>query len=282
MRSYENHVSSKSDYYTYTASSAAKNLFFYPLHIGYFYYEPDYHIKRKSFDSFLILLVTKGACEIRSNHAAFTVEKGSVALIDCYAPHEYGSSKGWEASWLHFDGPLARGYYEHITQMSGNMITPHNLSTVEHALHKICNTFRNGSPIREAIISKYITNILTEFILSGAKTNVPANHVSSLEDTISYINEHFARPLTLEELAKKASLSPFYFTRVFTRETGMTPHQYLIATRINSAKFLLKSTDVPIKEIAFNCGFSSESSFCSTFKKWEKVTPSEYRSLDFI
>ena len=80
-----------------------------------------------------------------------------------------------------------------------------------------------------------------------------------------------------DRLAKNANMSPFHFSRVFTAQTGFTPHQYLIATRINSAKFLLKLPDVPVKEIAFGSGFNSESSFCSTFRKWENMTPSEYR-----
>ena len=58
----------------------------------------------------------------------------------------------------------------------------------------------------------------------------------------------------------------------------MTPHRYLIATRLNSAKFLLRTNGMSIKEIAYASGFNSESSFCSTFRKWEKVTPSEYRA----
>ena len=281
MRSYEANVESRSDYYVYTASTSAKKLFFYPLHIGYFYYEPNYHLKRDSFDSFLILLVTKGSCEIHLNNTTPVAHKGEVVLLDCYSPHEYGSPDTWEASWLHFDGPLAREYYEHIVQASGNIIIPRSPQTVGHSLNKICGTFRSGAPLREASLSKYILNILTELLLAENKIKTAASpHAAALENTIAYINEHFAEPLSLKDLAAGASLSPFYFTRVFARETGMTPHQYLIATRLNSAKFLLKSTDISIKEIAFNSGFTSESSFCSTFKKWEHITPSEYRSLD--
>lgn len=279
MRSYEKNVSGKSDYYIYTASAVAKKIFFYPLHTGYFYYEPGYYLKRDNFNSFLMLLVTKGSCELKIKEGVFTVPQGSIALVDCYAPHEYGSAHSWEASWLHFDGLLARDYYEYITQTNGNIIIPQNLQTTEHTLGKLCDIFRNSTPIREASMSKYIVTLLTELLLSGSKENISSRNAAALEDTISYINEHFADPLTLEDLAQKAALSIYHFTRVFTSETGMTPHQYLIATRLNSARFLLKSTDISIKEIAFNTGFASESSFCSTFKKWEKATPTEYRNF---
>lgn len=282
MHSYETHVSENSDYYIYTASATAKTLFFYPLHIGYFYYEAGYHLKRNSFDSFLIMLIKKGTCSIKIKNIAYIAKEGDIVLIDCYAPHEYGSDTIWEASWIHFDGPLARAYYEHISEASGNIIIPRDRQTVEHTLAKICNTFRPGSAIREASISKYITNILTELLLAGSRANNSGKLSTALESTISYINENFAEPLPLEKLAKKASLSPFYFSRKFAKETGMTPHQYIITTRLNSAKFLLKTTDISVKEIAFNSGFTSESSFCSTFKKWEHITPSEYRASDSI
>lgn len=279
MRSHEFLVNDSSDYYLYTPSTLAHQLFFYPICVGYFYYEPRYLLRRDHYDSFLIMLVTKGCCTLKLNGNISTISEGEVAFLDCYSPHEYGSEDKWEAAWLHFDGSLARAHYEHITETSGSVIIPRNKQTVEHALQKICNIFRNGWPIREASISKYITNILTELLLAPTISNT-INTSVQLEDTISYITEHFADPISLEDLATKASLSPFYFTRVFTKETGMTPHQYLIATRINSAKFLLKTTTASIKEIAFNSGFTSESSFCTTFKKWEDVTPSVYRSID--
>lgn len=98
-----------------------------------------------------------------------------------------------------------------------------------------------------------------------------------MADAISYINEHFQKDLSLEQLAAEANMSPFHFTRVFTKETGITPHQYLIKTRLSAAKYLLKSTEMSIKNIAFSTGFNSETSFCTTFKKWENVTPSQYR-----
>lgn len=282
MRSNEPHVSSNSDYYLYTPSHTAQQLFFYPICVGYFVYEPEYFLRRNNYDSFLIMLIQKGECTITTNNGSQRALAGNVVLLDCYAPHQYESSVGWECLWLHFDGPMARAHYEHITRCFGNVLVSRNVQTVEHTLAKIYNTFRNSSRIKEASISKYITNILTEMLLSGTSREAMPQAQISLAETITYINEHFADSISLDDLASQASLSPFYFTRMFTKETGMTPHQYVIATRINAAKFLLKSSNTPVKEVAFSCGFSSESSFCTTFKKWENITPSEYRSMDFI
>lgn len=117
---------------------------------------------------------------------------------------------------------------------------------------------------------------MTQLALTQAES--PNSTASSLGKSIAYLHEHFAEPINLRELAALSSLSPYYFTRLFTRETGLTPHQYLLSVRINSARFLLKSSAMSIKEIGFACGFTSESSFSTTFHKRTGQTPGQYRS----
>lgn len=279
MRSFEHHVSPDSDYYLYTPSPAARKMFFYPVCTGHFIYEPGYCLKRSSYDSFLVMLIMKGSCMVRLDNKFLIAAEGTVVFLDCYAPHQYESCTDWESLWLHFDGPLCRGYYEEITGSCGNIIVPGNLPKVERPLRKIYAAFQTNTAVSEAGISKYIVDILTELLLSASAGNGFYKAKYSLADTVCYINRHFTEPITLAALAAHASLSPFYFTRIFARETGMTPHQYIIATRINLAKFLLKTTDIHVKEIGYSSGFPSESNFCTTFKKWENITPSEYRSL---
>lgn len=275
MKAREQYIDPISEYYVYTPSTTAQSLLFYPTHIGYFQYQPNYSLNRSNFHNFLMMLVLDGACDLRLNEQSFHAEKGSLVLIDCYAPHEYHSSCGWKALWLHFDGPLARNYYEHLSQKYGNIIRPSEFHAIYYEMNEILTAFKSGDAISETHISQKIACILNQLIdMSPNEAPVSGEPV---RDSISYINEHFAEPLTLEDLSKKACLSPFYFTRIFSKETGMTPYQYLISTRISAAKFLLKSTSFSIKEIGMQCGFSNVSSFCSTFKKWEKQTPGDYR-----
>lgn len=278
MRSYEKYVTADSDYYVYTPSSLAQKLFFYPVCTGHFYYEAGYHLERSNYDSFLLMLIISGTCSIILPEGIKQASAGEVILLDCYEPHHYFSQTGCESLWFHFDGPMSRDYCEHIIKTNGNILVPKNTTALKQRLNHIYHTFRDSQPIIEAELSHEITGLLTDLLLCKTQKETASFTKPSLSDTISYINEHFTEPISLESLANQASLSPYYFTRVFTRQTGMTPHQYLIATRIGAAKFLLKTTDVPIKEIGFSCGFFSESSFCTTFRKWEHITPSEYRN----
>lgn len=278
MRSQELKVSPSSDYYVYAPSILAKKLYLYPLSVGYFIYEADYHISRNSFDSFLIMYISKGSCDITTDGHNYHADTGQFVFLDCYIPHCYGSQNAWEAAWLHFDGTLAREYFQEITSHYGYVLSPDNPKALSHSMDKICNYFRESKPIVEPSISTHITNILNGFLVPATENKKSMIYTHTIADSISYINEHFHEPISLDSLAEKANMSLFHFTRIFAKETGVTPHQYLISTRISAAKFMLKSSETSIKDIAFSTGFNSESSFCSTFKKWEGMTPSQYRN----
>ncbi|MFV0503895.1 MAG: helix-turn-helix transcriptional regulator [Lachnospirales bacterium] len=278
MRSFELKVTAKSDYFLYTPSTLAKKIYFYPIYCGHFYYEPHYFIKRNSYDSFLLMLVKNGECHGTINNKKFNAKKNQLVLIDCYKQHEYGSPASWEALWIHFDGPLAKTYFKLIFDNYGHVFTPTNLKDINTSMENIISLFRNPNSIKEDYLSFEIVNILNSLLNIPNFSQDFTNNYSVIQKIKSYINENFNKPLNLETLAKEASLSQFHFIRVFTKVTGFTPHKYLIETRITAAKYLLKSSETSIKDIAFSCGFNSESSFCSAFKKSENITPSQYRT----
>lgn len=278
MLSAENLVASGSDYYIYTPSAQAQELFLYPIIVGYFQYLPGYCLRRTSLDSFLIMYLTRGECEVECGSRHVHAREGQIVVLDCYAPHAYHTAGGWEAEWLHFDGPCARGYFDAILDGGSPVITLKNNYRFEKNLHKIYTLFRDAAPVREAMLNNYIVNLLTELLVCREFANPGAQSPGIIEDSIAYINDHLTQELSLDDLAVKAALSPFYFSRLFKKETGFSPHQYILATRISNAKFLLQSTDDSVKNICFTVGFSSESSFCTAFKKETGLTPSEFRS----
>lgn len=278
MISYETHILPNSDYYVYTPSTLAKKLFFYPICIGSFRYDGGYRLARDSYDSFLMMYILKGTCFVTVGSHTMQAMAGQLILLDCYAPHAYGTDSGFEALWIHFDGPMARSFYETIVSEKGSLLYPAHPDAIHRSLYDIYDTFRSRAPIAEDQISGTITNILTDLLFSENTQQVSGQTQIGISEAISHINKYFYKSITLQELADIAALSPYYFSRVFARETGMTPHKYLISTRMANAKFLLKTSQMSVKEVAFHSGFSDESGFCTAFKKQEGMTPKEYRS----
>ena len=278
MISYETHILPNSDYYVYTPSTLAKKLFFYPICIGSFRYESGYRLARDSYDSFLMMYILKGTCFVTVGSHTMQAMAGQIIFLDCYAPHAYGTDSGFEALWIHFDGPMARSFYETIVSEKGSLLYPAHPDAIHRSLYNIYDTFRSRAPIAEDQISGTITNILSDLLSSEKTQQVSGKTQIGISESISHINKYFYKSITLQELADIAALSPYYFSRVFARETGMTPHKYLISTRMANAKFLLKTSQMSVKEIAIRSGFSDESGFCTAFKKQEGMTPKEYRS----
>ena len=276
MKSLEPHIAPSSEYFQYTPSLTAQNTFFYPICTGNFLYESGYELRRNSFDSFLLMYISHGSLSLRTQDNTCQVTSGQFILLDCYAPHEYSTSCGCESLWLHFDGRQARSYYELIHSHLGNVFALQESTPIIHTMESIYHAFSTGRTIREALLSKQITDILTQLLLS---TPVDTDKASdSMADITSYINEHFAEDITIKDLAERALLSPYHFIRTFKKQVGFTPHEYLVNTRINTARYLLKNTSMSTKDICFHCGFSSESVFCNAFKKNTTMTPSEYRN----
>lgn len=282
MKSCEDLVAESSEYYVYSPSKSAQEMFLYPLQCGYFRYLPGYRLVRESFESLLLIYVEKGTMLLRYDGKMQRAVHGDFIFLDCDMLHEYATEEGCECLWCHFDGLAARSFYRNIAERLGNVFSLPDAYKVVTKLQLIMDIFKNGRTVREPLLSKYLNDILTIFLLYVPSTDILRDYAGMAEDTITYINEHFAEDISIDTLAGRAGISPYHFIRIFKKETGFTPHEYIINTRMATARYLLKNTKLPIKAICFQTGFSSESVFCSAFKKKHSMTPAQYRSLENV
>ncbi len=92
-----------------------------------------------------------------------------------------------------------------------------------------------------------------------------------------HMDEHFAEPLQLDDLAAMASVSPHHFLRSFKRAFEVTPHRYLIDRRLEHARELLATTDLSVGEIGTRIGFESANGFHSAFRRKYACSPATCR-----
>jgi AraC family transcriptional regulator len=98
-----------------------------------------------------------------------------------------------------------------------------------------------------------------------------------LQAVVGYIEERLASELTLAQLAAVAQLSPYHFARVFKATTGLPPHQFVIARRVERARELLRDGNPPLAEVALCTGFSDQSQLSRHFKRVVGVAPGRFR-----
>ena len=278
MRSLENRVLAESEYFIHSPSAVAKKNFYYPVHVGHFYYDAGYRLKRNAFDSFLLLYVISGTLFLDNDNGETAVGKGRFLLLDCYRPHSYFTRDKCETLWIHFDGQNARGIYQLVAGRTGRVFSMQDPHLVFIKITQIFDAFNNNDPIRESQFSRWIYDMLMDVQLYAALPGEDEAKPSAVAEAAAYIREHYKESPSIEELAKIAALSPYHFIRIFRKETGMTPHEYIIDLKIRTAKYLLRHTALTTKEICESAGFSCESVFYATFRRICGHSPKEYRT----
>jgi AraC family transcriptional regulator len=94
---------------------------------------------------------------------------------------------------------------------------------------------------------------------------------------IDFIEDNLEGDLSLQAMAEEVDISPLYLARAFKAAVGQSPHQYVLARRIERAKELLRNTDLPVVDVALSSGFSSQSHLSHWFIRQVGVSPAVYR-----
>jgi AraC family transcriptional regulator len=117
-------------------------------------------------------------------------------------------------------------------------------------------------------------------IVSGRKQPPPeagARDRRRAVEAALWLDAHSHEQVDLDGAARQAGLSPFHFLRLFAKVVGVTPHQYLVRSRLRHAARLLADSDRPITDIAFDVGFADLSNFVRTFHRAAGVSPRSFR-----
>lgn len=100
---------------------------------------------------------------------------------------------------------------------------------------------------------------------------------NTLQILKTWVEEHLDGDLSVAALAQQADMSPSRLSHWFRERTGVTPHAYVLAARIERAKALLHSSSLPLVDVALAVGFSSQSCLSVAFCRAVKMTPTQYR-----
>ena len=96
-------------------------------------------------------------------------------------------------------------------------------------------------------------------------------------DVANYVQHHISEPITAERIAEKLFVSRPYLSKKFKEESGMTLTDFILKEKTEEAKRLLRYTDKPLSSISVYLGFSSQSHFTRTFRKYVGLNPGQYR-----
>jgi AraC-like DNA-binding protein len=129
----------------------------------------------------------------------------------------------------------------------------------------------------------YVESVAKTLVMHVARLESPRHTVNALPKwrirrVHDYIGTHLEDCVRVADLAKVAGLSPMHFAAQFRKATGYRPHDYLLQQRIESAKDLLSTTDMPLAEVALAVGFHAQAHFTTVFKRLTDQTPARWKS----
>ncbi len=171
-------------------------------------------------------------------------------------------------------------------------LTPTQYITVQAALAELSAEWQEGTLLGALLTQGLFLRLLAQLSrfhaenagqgmsLDKGAVSPPAHagaHESTVASAIRFMEEHYREPLRVEQVAASVFLSPDRFTEVFARGMGRTPRDYLRHLRVEQAKMLLSTTDLPIARIAEASGFGEAAYFTRVVRSVTGMTPSAFR-----
>lgn len=166
-------------------------------------------------------------------------------------------------------------YKSDSTHIDNRVTKPYNPIQVKEMFSKMYGIWLQNSLTKKLSLKAMLYEFLAHYYNDLANVEVikpdPFIHAKL------YIDEHHKKPISIGDLTEVIGSSSSNINRIFKLHTGLSPQQYLMKQRMNSAKKYLKDSHLSVNEIATSCGFFDSAYFCKTFKKHINMTPSEFR-----
>lgn len=173
-------------------------------------------------------------------------------------------------------------YSMHFPSVSVSRRSP-MFTRVERCFTRILEEHMERSPAAQAMMHHYLIELSLllsrscALLSDSAKTD--PRRPETLQKAIAYIDEHLDSTASPQDVAEHIHMNPCYFSSYFKKQLGIPCSKYIAIKRLSNAADLLKSTDQPISEIAFQCGFRSISSFYQLFSSLYTISPGKFRKL---
>jgi len=259
----------------------------------------------KPFDNFHIhpyseiLIITEGSIFFQAERKIFEMQKGDLVLIAPCLVHDISVPRNAEKNIIHFHRNLFERYI--IQQKEKNNIL--NISNNGYYI------YRRKSGIKEIDdILKYAMQRLPQWyrcpdrslakqntaaflgelilLLFQFRRHLPHKHFPNNEmnkfdsiiwEILQYIEQNVTKSIDLQFIASQFDFEYSAISRYFKKKTGYCFKDYLNNLRVQMAETLISTSDAPLTEIAFSCGFNSQSYFIEVFRKHKGMSPGEYR-----
>lgn len=272
---------STSDRIITTPSAYAKEHYLYVQEVGTLQSLEPHISHRQNLNSYLFFIVLHGSGYISYENTRFNITAGDCVWLDCSKPysHESSAREPWSLMWVHFYGKEAAYLYaDFLKHACAFLFHPQNTAAFTDILQHLYQIHAAKPSLMELYANRYLTDLITLCFTENIMENQEKSSIPvKLEQVHNYLDEHYAEKINLEDLSSRFFISKFHLSREYKKIYGLTIGNDLTSKRISHAKALLRFTDASVETISLECGFQDTGYFIKVFKKYENMTPLEYR-----
>lgn len=265
--------------YSYPNIDKEKVLPFYVMGIGVNPWQ--YHVIRPNgYEYHQILYCTKGEGVLIIEDTSYPILPFMTFYLPAFIPHEYYSVGDiWDTHWVAFDGFAVKETLSTFHLNQANVFELKDHKNLDVYFKKIYNMSKSNQPYS----GYYMSGLLYEFLIEYNRTihqKSSIHHISSneiMKSVIEYIDLYYKDNISLSNLCKDHNVTAQHLCRLFQKYLNKRPVEYINGIRIQEAKALLHHSELTIAQIAKEVGYGNCNYFCILFKRFESMTPGEYR-----
>ena len=167
-----------------------------------------------------------------------------------------------------------------------NYIELESAEKIKEIFVELCGYYDSGVPENDIMLQSLLLEFiytLNRHVVSHKTMHSPKrNNHDAIDKTIEYINANLTADLSLKALCERVNFTPVYFHKLFKASTGKTLQKYVEEQRLKKAISLILAEEMTLTQIAYECGFSSQSYFSYVFKRYTGQTPRDYAKNTYL
>ncbi|MBQ7369283.1 MAG: AraC family transcriptional regulator [Clostridia bacterium] len=223
-------------------------------------------------DYYLLHLIVEGKGSVERGSETVTLGAGEAFLIcpDEVVTYRADAQEAWTYYWIAFDGSFAKHLVAQTTKRLYTSYAQSGAFALQNALN------------RQNLTEIDALNALFS-VLSALQDNVNRDPTkpNAIQTACHYLENNYFEEIDVRALAARLGFSRAYFSTTFRQTIGESPYRFLMKIRLDKAKEYLRANERSVEEIARSVGFSCVSRFSEQFKRFEGVSPLQYRKEHF-
>lgn len=269
------------------------------LNVGLAHHNGDWNWKEVSSPFTRIFYVTEGEAQLHLPEETVRLRPGYMYIIPPYTKHSYQCEGPFTHYYLHvyegFKNEMnMMELYEFPAEVKAGRDENQIFKGLCEGYPDAClpesnpNSYDNAATFTDYVQRYRDMPLWKKMELRGAllvlfsrfmREVVPHSWTTDerIKNVLGYIHAHIGENIDVEKLSGVACITKPYLIRLFKKEFGLSPLQYINTKKVERAQLMLYTTDQPVKEVAYSLGFTDHSYFIRVFRKQTGVTPQEYR-----